>query len=353
MTGSNHLAMQLMGLLPPELSHHLSLRIVQTGLLNSYNQVSGNRLQTRIAGLDLPNPVGLAAGSDKNALATANFLKIGFGFVEVGCVTPRPQKGNIKPRLFRLKEDHALINRMGLNNHGKDVIAKRLAEIGNNGIVGLNIGHNRISSDPVEDYSSVIETCGPYVDYMTINVSCPNQHSEFDPTKPKILKSLLESVIQTRNNSSSGKPLFLKLSPDLSLQQLDCMVTLAANMDIDGFIATNTTTSRSNLKSPHSLETGGLSGTPLFEKSTRVLAQIYASTEGRLPIIGVGGVRSSSDALKKIMAGASAIQLYTAIAIDGPGVLTEICIGIDRFLHKNGYSTINDIVGKENQEWLN
>lgn len=342
----------LMHLLDPERAHGLSIKALAMGATPTPGPVTSTRLETTLAGMSLPNPIGLAAGFDKNAEAIAPLLQSGFGFIEVGAATPRPQPGNPKPRLFRLTKDEAAINRFGFNNQGMDAIATRLANRPSGGVLGINLGANKDSIDKAEDFAKVLTACGPHVDFATVNVSSPNTEKLRDLQGKAALEGLLAGVMDA--NAALKKPIavFLKIAPDLEPQDLRDIADVALTSGISGIIATNTTLSREGLKSAHSSEAGGLSGQPLFEKSTRVLAQLSLLTDGQLPIIGVGGIGSAEQAYAKILAGASAIQLYTAMVYKGIGLAADIAHGLDELLARDGYKNVADAVGKKRDEWL-
>ena len=297
----------------PETAHGLALRALQAGLAPLPVPVSSARLATQVAGLALPNPVGLAAGFDKNATALAPLARAGFGFVEVGAATPRPQPGNPRPRLFRLTEDQAAINRFGFNNEGMEAIAARLAKRPKGMVLGLNLGANKDSPDRAQDFARVLAHCGPYLDFATVNVSSPNTEKLRDLQGGAALAALLAGVMETRSALARPIPVFLKIAPDLGHDELAELAQVAQTAGVDAIIATNTTLSREGLQSAHKTQAGGLSGAPLFEKSTRILAQVSQLTQGRIPLIGVGGVGNAEQAYAKIRAGASAVQLYTAM----------------------------------------
>ena len=341
-----------MHLLDPEVAHGLSIKALKMGMVPTPGAVTSPRLATTLAGMSLPNPVGLAAGFDKNAEAIAPLLASGFGFVEVGAATPRAQAGNAKPRLFRLSADEAAINRFGFNNQGMDVIAGRLAGRPENGILGINLGANKDSTDKAEDFARVLETCGPYVDFATVNVSSPNTEKLRDLQGKAALQGLLAGVMNA--NAALDKPVavFLKIAPDLEPQDLQDIADVATSTGISGIIATNTTLSRDGLSSAYAAQAGGLSGQPLFEKSTRILAQLSALTEGKLPLIGVGGVGSAQQAYAKIQAGASAVQLYTAMVYYGIGLAGDIARGLDELLARDGFANVAEAVGTKREEWL-
>lgn len=336
----------------PELAHGLSIRALRAGLVPLSGPVTSPRLATGLAGLSLPNPVGLAAGYDKNAEAVAPLTRAGFGFVEVGAATPRPQPGNPRPRLFRLAEDRAVINRFGFNNEGVEVIAARLATAPRMVPVGLNLGANKDSADRAADFARVLAVAGPHVDFATVNVSSPNTERLRDLQGKAALSALLQRVLATRDSLARPVPVFLKIAPDLSETELADVAEVALTSGIDAVIATNTTLSRDGLKSPQRAEAGGLSGAPLFERSTRVLARLSALTEGRLPLVGVGGIGSAEDAYAKIQAGAWAVQLYSAVVYQGLSLVADIATGLDRLLARDGFANVRDAVGAGRGAWL-
>ena len=338
--------------LDPETAHALALKGVRAGLVALPGPVTTPRLATTLAGLALPNPVGLAAGFDKNASAVAQLMRAGFGFVEVGAATPRPQPGNPRPRLFRLAEDRAAINRFGFNNDGMDAIAARLAKRPRGVPVGLNLGANKDSQDRAGDFAMVLETCGPHIDFATVNVSSPNTEKLRDLQCAAALTSLLADVVATRDVLARPIPVLLKIAPDLGDGEIAAIARVALDTGIDGIVATNTTLSRDRLQNPARTEPGGLSGAPLFARSTRVLARLGLETGGRLPLIGVGGVGSPEDAYAKIRAGASAVQLYTAMVYEGLSLAARIARGLDRLLARDGHQNIADAVGTNRKDWL-
>jgi dihydroorotate dehydrogenase len=336
----------------PETAHGLALRALQAGLAPLPGPITSARLATQVAGMALPNPVGLAAGFDKNATALAPLARAGFGFVEVGAATPRPQPGNPRPRLFRLTEDRAAINRFGFNNEGMQAIAARLAKRPKDMVLGLNLGANKDSPDRAQDFARVLAHCGPYLDFATVNVSSPNTEKLRDLQGGAALSALLAGVMETRNSLARPIPVFLKIAPDLGHEELAELAQVAQNAGVDAIIATNTTLSREGLHSPHKTQAGGLSGAPLFEKSTRVLAQLSQLTEGRIPLIGVGGVGDAQQAYEKIRAGASAVQLYTAMVFGGLGLAADIARGLERLLERDGFETVAQAVGSGRGQWL-
>ena len=346
------LGMALMRRMDPEAAHGLALKALGMGLAPLPGPVSSDRLRTVLAGLELPNPVGLAAGFDKNATALAPLARAGFGFIEVGAATPRPQPGNPKPRLFRLAEDRAAINRFGFNNDGMEAIASRLAARPKGAVVGLNLGANKDSADRSADFATVLACCGPHVDFATVNVSSPNTENLRDLQGKAALEALLRGVMEARATLRVAIPVFLKIAPDLEPSEIEDIAEVALSSGISGIIATNTTKSRAGLQSAHRDEMGGLSGAPLFEMSTRVLAQLSRLTDGKLPLIGVGGVGSAEQAYAKIRAGASAVQLYTALVYGGLSLAAQIARGLDDLLARDGFSTVAEAVGTGRDDWL-
>lgn len=344
------IGMRVLRRMDSEQAHGLALKSLAMGLGPKSGPYSTPRLQTTVAGLSLPNPVGLAAGFDKNATVLHPLAKCGFGFVEVGAITPRPQPGNDKPRLFRLTEDQAAINRFGFNNNGMEAAAQRLAARPKGGIIGLNLGANKDSADRAADFARVLAHCGAHLDFATVNVSSPNTEKLRDLQGKDALAALLAGVIDTNAGLARPLPIFLKIAPDLSPDDLVDVAQVANASGIAGIIATNTTLSRDGLRSPHRDEKGGLSGQPLFEKSTRVLATL--STLTTLPIIGVGGVGTAEQAYQKIRAGASAVQLYTALVYGGVSLVDEITRGLDTLLARDGFANVAQAVGTGRADWL-
>ncbi|MBN8630552.1 MAG: quinone-dependent dihydroorotate dehydrogenase [Rhodobacterales bacterium] len=337
----------------PERAHALSLIALRSGLAPMPVPFRSARLATTLAGMPLLNPVGLAAGYDKNATAVHPLSHAGFGFVEVGAATPLPQPGNPKPRLFRLTEDRAAINRFGFNNDGMEAIAARLAARTPGPVpVGLNLGANKTSDNRAADFARVLAACGPHVDFATVNVSSPNTERLRDLQGPAALAALLAGVMEARAALPRPIPVFLKIAPDLSSEDLAQIAEVALSSGLAGIIATNTTLSREGLKSAKKTETGGLSGAPLFEKSTRVLAQLSQLTHGLLPLIGVGGISSGEEAYQKIRAGATAVQLYTALVYGGLSLVPEIAKGLDARLARDGFANVAMAVGTGRSAWL-
>jgi dihydroorotate dehydrogenase len=348
------LSRPLLGVIDPEDAHNLALRalrmVPQIGLKPDPAQLS-----VRAFGLNFPNPLGIAPGFDKNAAVPDALLRLGFGFVEVGTVTPRAQAGNPRPRVFRLAADEGVINRLGFNNEGAAAVLARLAERARSnapGIVGVNVGANRDSIDRIDDYVRLIDTFALVASYFTVNVSSPNTPGLRDLQEAKSLDELLARVVETRdqaNRRAGPVPVLLKVAPDLSLSQLDDVVGVARKHRVDGMIVGNTTISR-----PQSLrdrdrakETGGLSGRPLFKLSTRMLAETYVRAEGAFPLIGVGGVDSGATAIAKIKAGASLLQLYSGLVYRGLGLVAEIKSDLVAALKRGQRESISSMVGSE------
>lgn len=346
------LALAALHRLDPERAHDLALRALRSGFYPLPGVATGAGLAQTLAGLALANPVGLAAGFDKNAVALPALMRAGFGFIEVGAATPLPQEGNPRPRLFRLPEDRAVINRFGFNNEGMEAIAPRLAARPAGVPVGLNLGANRDSADRAGDFARVLARCGPHADFATVNVSSPNTGGLRDLQAASALAALLAGVIAARDALARPIPVFLKIAPDLERGAVEDIAGVALEARIDGIIATNTTLSRDGLRGAARAEAGGLSGAPLFERSTRVLAELSRATGGRLPLIGVGGVDGPETAYEKIRAGASALQLYTALVWQGLGLVPRICAGLSRLLARDGFARIADAVGTGRDRWL-
>ncbi|APE42749.1 dihydroorotate dehydrogenase (quinone) [Sulfitobacter alexandrii] len=332
--------------LDPERAHRMALRALRSGLAAQPGPVTSDRLRTRVAGIDLPNPVGLAAGFDKNARAVGPLSRAGFGFLEVGAATPLAQPGNPRPRLFRLTEDGAAINRFGFNNDGARLICDRLARRRSSVPVGLNLGANKASIDRSADFTGVMVAARDHVDFATVNVSSPNTEKLRDLQGKAALAGLLAGVMSVRGTT----PVFLKIAPDLSDAEISDVAEVAETAGVDAIIATNTTLDREGLRSSHAHQAGGLSGQPLFDKSTRVLARLSTLTD--IPLIGVGGVGSAEQAYAKICAGASAVQLYTALVFHGLGLAAEIARGLDVLLERDGFDQVSDAVASRRKEWL-
>ena len=311
------------------------------------------KLAVRAFGLNFPNPIGMAAGFDKNAEVPDALLRLGFGFVEVGTVTPRPQAGNPRPRLFRLERDEAVVNRLGFNNDGADMVLRRLAGRAHlGGIIGVNVGANKDTADRVADYVRLIETFAPVASYFTVNVSSPNTPGLRNLQQAAALDDLLAKVIDARERvrqDAGDSPVLLKIAPDLSLTELDDVVHIARSRRVDGMIVANTTLARpSSLREQaRAAEQGGLSGRPLFRLSTRMVAETYVRAEGAFPLVGVGGIDSGGAALTKIRAGASLIQLYSSLIYKGLGLIETIKSDLASTLLRTGRDALSEIVGAD------
>jgi dihydroorotate dehydrogenase len=340
-------AARVLGLLPAETAHRATVFL--TGLaapLLSAAPQDDPRLKVRALGLEFPNPVGLAAGFDKNARIPHAMAKLGCGFVECGTVTPRPQAGNPKPRLFRLPEDEAVINRMGFNNHGMERAARRLARGKGPGIVGINIGANKDSADRIADYAIGFDRLALLADYVTVNVSSPNTPGLRGLQARDELHRLLQVLTGFRGQHPRRTPLLLKIAPDLDEQAMDDIAATVLSTDVDGLIISNTTVDRpASLRGRHAREGGGLSGKPLFEPSTHILKCMRARVGARLVLVGVGGIASGAAAYAKIRAGASLVQLYTALAYEGPGLVARIKDELTGCLARDGFARVSDAVG--------
>ena len=312
-----------------------------------------HKLAVRAFGLNFPNPIGMAAGFDKSAEVPDALLRLGFGFVEIGTVTPKPQAGNPRPRLFRLERDEAVINRMGFNNDGAEAVLRRLAARAHHGgIVGVNVGANKDSSDRVADYVKLIETFAPVASYFTVNVSSPNTPGLRNLQQSAALDDLLAKVIDARERvrkNAGDSPVLLKIAPDLSLTELDDVVHIARSRRVDGMIVANTTLARPSTlrEQARAKEQGGLSGRPLFRLSTRMVAETYVRAEGAFPLIGVGGIDSGGAALTKIRAGASLIQLYSSLIYKGLGLVEDIKNDLASTLLRTGRDSLSEIVGAD------
>ncbi|MDE0046770.1 MAG: quinone-dependent dihydroorotate dehydrogenase [bacterium] len=338
----------VMGLIEPERAHDLALRALEAGVAGRRASRERPRLATTLFGLRFPNPLGLAAGFDKNARVTSQMLAAGFGFVEAGTVTPRAQAGNRRPRIFRLPADRAVINRLGFNNEGMDRVAARLeARRPEAGIVGVNIGMNRDSADAADDYRRAFIRLAPLADYVVINVSSPNTPGLRDLQAVRQLARLLESLQGVRPEVPDVA-LLLKLAPDLATEDAGEAARVAADHGIAGLVVSNTTISRpAGLRHRHAGEAGGLSGAPLFELSTSMVRTLHRAGNGALPVIGTGGIMSAEDAYRKIRAGASLIQIYTALVWHGLAVVGLILDGLEERLAADGLESLAEAVGAD------
>jgi len=338
--------------LPAENAHKLTIKALGGGLGPKFRASISSNLAINVGGLNLPNPIGLAAGFDKDCEVSTPMLAAGFGFVECGTVTPLPQHGNSKPRLFRLVEDKAVINRMGFNNAGlnkfKNNLEKRKLK---NGLVGANLGANKNSKNRVEDYAIGLKSLWGLSDYFTINISSPNTPGLRDLQNENAMEELLGRVSEVRAQLAGGKPsypIFLKVAPDLGLGEIERIVEQSRSYGINAIIVSNTTVARpSSLKSKYKIEKGGLSGQPLFDLSTEILRQFYAAAKGKIDLIGVGGVSNGLQAYEKIRAGASAVQIYSALVYEGPGLVNAINTDLLLRLKADGFKSIAEAVGKD------
>ncbi len=344
-------ALSLLRAFEPEDAHRLAIHGLKHLPLPGAGAPDNSRLAMRAFGLNFPNPVGVAPGFDKNAEVPDPLLRLGFGFVEVGTVTPRPQAGNPRPRLFRLDADAAVINRLGFNNDGETAVLARLAARANRGgIIGVNVGANRDTTDRAADYVRLVEAFAPVASYVTVNISSPNTPGLRDLQKAKMLDDLLARVIDARDRVSlraGPTPILLKIAPDLSLPELDDVVGVARARRADGMIVSNTTLARPpNLRErAKAVEQGGLSGHPLFALATRMLAETFVRAEGAFPLIGVGGIDSGAAALAKIKAGATLLQLYTGLVFHGLGLIDEIKRELLQTLARGNHKSLKEFVG--------
>lgn len=336
-------------MLPPETAHRTTLSLLKFAApLLAPARADDPRLGVDALGFRFPNPIGLAAGFDKDARVPDAMLKLGFGFVECGTITPRAQAGSPRPRLFRLVEDDAIVNRMGFNNAGADSAATRLRSRPRNGVLGINIGANKDSADRISDYSGAFATLAPFADYVAVNVSSPNTPGLRDLQARDELTRLLEALTSERTRRNWGVPLLLKIAPDVLLPDLDQITATALAAGIEGLIVGNTTIDRPPaLKSPHAHESGGLSGAPLFAPSTALLKETYKRVGKKLVLIGVGGILSGAEAYAKIRAGATLVQLYTGLALKGPGLLQRIKRDLSLLLASGGHARISEAVGTD------
>jgi dihydroorotate dehydrogenase len=351
MADSSSWATRLLRLLPPEAAHRLTVRALAAGLGPHDRGPEDSILASSLWGRRFPNPIGIAAGFDKNAEAYRAILRLGFGFAEIGSVTPRPQAGNPKPRLFRLTEDRAVINRMGFNNDGAETVSRRLSNRGQlPGPLGVNLGKNKDSADAAADYVRGVQVLARHADYLVINVSSPNTPGLRALQGREPLAALIDAVKRARGEAcpAAAPPLLVKIAPDLQPEDKQDIAAVALASGLDGLIISNTTLARpASLRSPQRGEAGGLSGVPLFRPSTDLLAEMYRLTGGRLPLVGVGGVASGADAYAKIRAGASLVQLYSALVYEGPGLVGRIKRELAHHLRRDGFSSLAQAVGAD------
>ena len=332
-------------LLDAERAHQVSLAALKAFPGRASVSIEG-KLANEVAGLRFPSPLGMAAGYDKDGEVPDALLGLGFGFTEVGSITPLPQAGNPRPRLFRLVEDRAVINRMGFNNRGAKAAAARLtARLGRPGIVGINLGANKDSPDRIADYATMAQLMAPLASYLAVNVSSPNTPGLRALQDEGALGELLDAVLSACG--SAGPPVFLKVAPDLAPGEIDSIARVALDKGLGALIVSNTTLSRPTLKSRHADEAGGLSGAPLRDLAQQRLRDFRVATGGAMPLIGVGGVTNADDAWARIRAGASLVQLYSAMVYHGPGLARTITRGLERLMHRDGFTSIAEAVGSE------
>nr|XP_055072318.1 dihydroorotate dehydrogenase (quinone), mitochondrial isoform X1 [Misgurnus anguillicaudatus] len=357
---ANALMPVLQRIVGAETAHFLSVRFIGLGLVPCNRYKDPTSLEVNVFGKRFQNPVGLAAGFDKHGEAVDGLYKVGFGFVEVGTVTPKPQDGNPKPRVFRLVSDQAVINRYGFNSCGFPEVYKRLKarQLTQSALtaagkpLGINLGKNKISTQAVSDYVEGVRTLGPLADYLVINVSSPNTPGLRDLQGKEELRHLLDKVLKERDSlpSKNRPPVLLKIAPDLTAQDKKDIAEVIMEVGVDGLIVSNTTVSRpETLKDPKKHEIGGLSGQPVKEMSTRTVRDMYCLTKGKIPIVGVGGVASGQDALDKIRAGASLVQLYTSLVYQGPPVVVKIKRELDDLLKEQGFGCVSEAVGADHR----
>jgi dihydroorotate dehydrogenase len=339
----------------PESAHGLALKALRHGLAGRDRQADDPVLAVSALGMNFRNPIGLAAGFDKNAVAVSALTRLGFGFIEVGTLTPRSQQGNERPRIFRLNEDRAIINRLGFNNLGLEAGLAQLPRRGHVPLpstdvpIGINLGINKTDADPERDYPALVRAASPFADYLVINVSSPNTPGLRDLQAEDRLRSILDAVAAA---APDRPPLLVKLAPDLTEAALAAVVETCVAVGVNGLIVSNTTITRpAGLRSPHSMQAGGLSGAPLFARSTAMLARAYLLAAGRLVLIGVGGVQSGRDAMAKLRAGATLVQLYSALTYKGPVLIPRIKIELASELQKAGFAHVADAVGTGAREW--
>lgn len=342
--------------LDPEDAHEATIKALERGLHPRQIGADDPVLRQTVFGLEFPNPVGVAAGYDKDARAADGVLAMGCGFAEIGTVTPRPQPGNPKPRIFRLVGDHALINSLGFNNGGHAAALTRLeARKGKAGIVGVNIGANKDSADRPGDYAQGIETFSAVASYFTVNISSPNTPGLRDLQAPAALDELLSRVMEARARTVSQgaprRPIIVKIAPDIAQDDIQPICDRLIAHAVDGIAISNTTLARAGLTDAHATKSGGLSGRPLFRRSTTMLARVFEATGGRVPLIGIGGIDSGETALEKIEAGATLLQLYTGLVYAGPGLIGEIKSYLSHEVRRRGYSDLSAARGTKTKQW--
>jgi dihydroorotate dehydrogenase len=348
-------APRALALLPPEEAHEVTLKSLELGVFPAAPASDDASLAVSFARLSLPNPVGIAAGFDKDARVPDAILRLGCGFAEIGTVTPLPQLGNPSPRVFRLPRDRAVINRLGFNNGGHQAALARLQRRTGPGVVGVNIGANKDSTDRVADYVRGLETFYDVASYFTINISSPNTPGLRELQDPAALDELLQRLLSARaKQMDAGKPkrpIIVKLAPDIAERDLGAIVMQLAAQGVDGIAVSNTTLSRRGLRDANARQAGGLSGRPLFHRATVVLARVHQATAGQIPLIGIGGIDSGGTALAKIEAGATLVQLYTGLIYEGPGLIQRIKDELAAAVQRAGAKSIADLVGRRAAEW--
>ncbi|MEJ2125701.1 MAG: quinone-dependent dihydroorotate dehydrogenase [Alphaproteobacteria bacterium] len=354
MANLSNIAQSFLRMLPPEVAHEMTLKALEAGLY-AHAGDDDPRLRQTVWGREFPNPIGMAAGFDKDARVPGALLNMGFGFTEVGTVTPLPQAGNPRPRLFRLPHERAVINRMGFNGAGHEVVLRRLQNRVQ-GIIGVNIGMNKASFDPAEDYTLGLQAFAEVADYFVINISSPNTPGLRDLQAPEHLEELLTRLKKVRGRlegeGEPHRPILVKLAPDLHDDDLKEITDCLIRQQVDGIVLTNTTISRENIpNSRHANESGGLSGRPLFAVSTQILARVSLMTEGKIPLIGVGGIDSGETAVVKIRAGATLLQLYTGLIYRGSGLIGSIKRALLAEMEREGVASLAELCGRDAEKW--
>ena len=330
----------------PETAHSLAINALKFGNIASIKINKSPRIETSIFNKKIHSPIGVAAGFDKNAEVYNSLFNLGFGFVEVGTVTPKPQFGNSRPRVFRLEEDEALINRLGFNNQGCEEISLRIKKNKPKGLLGINIGPNKDSSDRIKDYTTCLKKFINLASYITINISSPNTENLRDFHKTSELNNLIKSILEEKNNSNSSTPIAVKISPDLSSNQVEKISQILIDNKIETIIISNSTDrNREGLTNMNRFEKGGLSGKPIEKISNRIINEFYNLVGKQIKIIGVGGVDSAKSAYEKILSGATLVQLYTGMVYRGPRIAAQINNGLIKILEQEGINNINDVVG--------
>lgn len=349
------IAQSLLLVLPPEFAHEISLRALEAGVF-ACAEADDPRLKQTVWGMNFPNPLGMAAGFDKDARVPGALLNMGFGFTEVGTVTPLPQAGNPRPRVFRLTPERGVINRMGFNGAGHEAVLRRLKDRPH-GIIGVNIGMNKASFDPAEDYTLGLKAFAEVADYFVVNISSPNTPRLRDLQAPEQLEELLTRLKKVRGrleeDGAPHRPILVKLAPDLHGDDLRGITYCLIRQQVDGIVLTNTTVSRDSIpNSPHAKEPGGLSGRPLFKAATQMLARVYLLTEGKIPLIGVGGIDSGETAVVKIRAGATLLQLYTGLIYRGAGLIGSIKRALLAEMEREGAASLAELCGRDAGKWV-